>query len=304
MLGLFLVFCFASPLLASPFEAAQSSPIKLENNHFFDANTQNKAIPYEFTLEKVASFEIQLIRTSILNKTKPTPTLYYINIIRTDTNETIPFNHTFGFLHVPAPFNKSEMTNDEIFNFTSRGGLKYLIQVSHSHEQYTYSIRACYGGCSNTLIAPCLLDTEKGNNRTSCQGNGACIRGEEHQECACDHINWQIQLAELPSSLRWIAEFLGKADSLFNKIMWSDHCVASPDATKVIENLKLSLVIFITVVLAVLILIIGLIIGICCCCCRGSCCKKTDDSGNYTPLSQVDDYDLDAAVDKYREEKQ
>jgi len=286
-MSVLLAFYFVYMLVASP--------VPLGNNKFYEATTQDPS-SYEYTLEKVASFEIQLIRTTTLNKTKPTPTAYTITVIRQDTNTIIPLNSSYGFLHVPAPFNKSEMTNDEILNFTSRGGLKYLINITHSHEQYSYTIRACFGGCSNTAIAPCLVETEVGNARTACQGNGACIRGEE---CICDHINWQIQLSELPPSLRWIAEFLGKADALFNKIMWQGPCIPRPDATKVIENLKLSLVIFITVVLAVVILVVGLIIGVCCCCCKGSCCKKKEEQGNYTPLSQVDDYDLDSAVDKF-----
>jgi len=289
---LLLAICFVSTLMASR---------PLDNNNWVDASTQDAQTQFEYTLQKVASFEIQLIRISTINKTKPTPTVYTVSVIRTDTMESIPLNTTYGFFHVPSPFNKSAMSNDEILNFTSRGGLKYRINITHPHDIFNYTIRACYGGCSNTKIAPCLIETQVGESRMSCSGNGACMRGEE---CVCDHINWQIQLAELPPSLRWIAEFLGKADTLFNKIMWADKCDPRPDATKVIENLKLSLVIFITVVLATIILIIGLIIGICCCCCRGRCCcSKKAEQTNYSPLSQMEDYDLDAAVDKFEDEK-
>jgi len=207
------------------------------------------------------------------------------------TGTIVSPNVTTGFLTIPPQFNVSQkkdlLGREEV----------YVITLHPSHEHFSFKIRACEGKCSNADFAKCLMPSQVGDTRTTCQGNGACLMGEK-THCNCDHIDWQIQMDELSSSLKWIAQFLGKANGLFNSVLWNDPCVPRPSATKVIENLKLSLVIFITVVLATIILLLACIVGICCCCCRGKCGKKKDQQ--YSSLLQDDDlYDLNTAVDNY-----
>jgi len=267
----------------------------LNDPHAWVETTSSQARSFNFTLSVVwESFEVELVRTSLLNKTKPSATTYSVSIIRLSNGLALEFNSSVGFLRVPAPFNKSE---DLVGQFES-----FLITIAQPppHENFHYSIRACQGGCNNAGITGCLLGTEEGP-KLSCHGNGACDTAKG--TCECDNINWKVQLDDLPSSLRWIAEFLGKADSLVNAILWKDACEARADATRVLENLKLSLVIFITIVLASIVLFFGCIIGICCCCCRksGRCGKKAENG--YTPLN-AEDYDLDADIDNYDEESE
>lgn len=140
----------------------------------------------------------------------------YVQFLRTTPRKFTQFQH----LHC----------SDQILNFTARGGLKYLINITHSHEQYTYTIRywlttteemAHISGLARVDVVTAQLhlaslipklemheqlvkEMVRGLGLLLCLIMlGACIRGEV---CICDHINWQVQLSELPPSLRWIAE--------------------------------------------------------------------------------------------------
>jgi len=271
---LFPIFCVFTLVAAT---------VRLDNNVWANSETSGVQI-FNFTHYKLwQPFEIQVVRTATLNKTFPTPTLLNIGV-KDQSGLLVSSNSTPGFLIVPAKYNSSQQ-KDLIGRQED-----YLVTVS-SLESFTYNIRACMGKCSNTELAGCMVNFEAGDAKSACEGNGACNNGL----CVCDHINWQIQLEDLPPSLRWVAKLIGKADALFNAILWQTPCRPRADATKVLSHLKTALIVFVVVLICTILLLLGL----CLACCR-YCRKPKDDSEGYTALLQGDDlYDLNEAVDSY-----
>jgi len=198
--GLFL-FVFLACL-------AKSEP--LPDKTWATANT-SQANTFTYILDDTTKpFELEVIRTSVLNKTKPTPSLYSVSIRQISRGSFVSPNTTRGFITV-APQPNSSKTET------------YEITINKGHEHFIYSIRVCKGACNNSQINSCMLNPASGDDRITCEGNGACDLAKG--SCSCDRMDWEKQIEELPTSLRWIAEFLGKADAIFNTFMWKADAV-------------------------------------------------------------------------------